>query len=117
MVTDAEMKQRFGFAIRVALANKGWKPPDLARAMGVDPSTADRWASGDSVPSLFSIPPLSENLGVPPEYLYAPDPIPSYPISLDALIKRATAEGLEEGLHPPKRRPRALPSNGAGSDA
>lgn len=120
VVTDAELKQRFGFAIRVALANKGWKPPDLARALGVDPSTADRWASGESVPSLLLVPALSQNLDVPPDYLYEPKEVPDYPISLEGLIRRASAEGTEEGLkqRPPQRRRKATPPEGdAGSAA
>lgn len=84
--------------------------------MGVDKSTTLRWASGDGVPNLLQVGPLSEKLGVDPKYLYDPDPIPAYPISLEGLVRKATAEGLEEGLHPSKRRRKVPPSDGAGSD-
>lgn len=117
VVTDAEMRQRFGFAIRVALANRGWSPADLAREMGVDKSTTLRWASGDGVPNLLQVGPLSEKLGVEPKYLYDPDPIPAYPISLEGLVRKATAEGLEQGLRPQRRRKATPPEGDAGSAA
>lgn len=92
------MQQRLGFALRASLAEKGWKPPDLARALGKDPSTVARWCNGESVPNLFMVRPIAEALGVPADFIYDPPAVPEYPISLEYLVRKATAEGVEEGL-------------------
>jgi transcriptional regulator with XRE-family HTH domain len=117
VVSDAEMRQRLGFALRVALADKGWKPPDLARVIKVDPSTVTRWAAGESVPNLFMVKALSEALGVPPAYIYDPEAVPDYPISLEGLIRRATAEGMEEGLADEQPRKRGRRQGPEAADA
>ena len=99
------MQQRLAYAIRAALSVKGWKPPDLARAMKRDPSTTARWADGSSVPSLLVLKELAAALSVRPEFLYDPPPIPEYPLS-EYLVREATAAGMEEGIAAarPRRR-------------
>lgn len=100
--TDDEMKERLAFAIRVALLQKRWKPPDLARALGRDPSTVTRWADGTSVPNLLMIEPLAKALGVEPKYLYHPEEIPTdYPLSL---VRQATPAAVEEGARRARSR-------------
>jgi hypothetical protein len=51
--TDAEMRRRLAYALNAAMAAKGWKSPDLAKAINRDASTVTRWANGDSVPNLL----------------------------------------------------------------
>lgn len=107
------MQQRLAYAIRAAMAVKDWKPPDLARAMKRDPSTTARWADGTSVPSLLVLKQLAEVLGVRPEFLYDPPPIPDYPLS-EYLVREATATGVEEGIAAaarPRRRRAAAPGS------
>ena len=100
------MQARLAYAIRAALAAKGWKPPDLARAIGRDASTTARWADGASVPNLLMLKPIAAALGVKPEFLYDPPPVPVYPLS-EFLVRQATEEGVAEGAAPRPRRRRA----------
>lgn len=102
---DAEMRRRLAYAIRAAMAAKDWKVPDLARAMGRDPGTVDRWANGKSVPNLFHVKRLAEALGVRPEFLYDPPPVPDYPLS-EYLVQQATQLGVAEGIDADRRRRR-----------
>jgi transcriptional regulator with XRE-family HTH domain len=102
---DAELRRRLAYAITAAMAAKGWKPPDLARAIGRDPSTTLRWAEGKTVPSMFMIKPLADALGVKPEFLYDPPPVPEYPLS-EYLVRQAAAEGVEEGITRARQRRR-----------
>lgn len=103
--TDAEMQRRLAYAIRAALARKGWKPPDLARAINRDASTVTRWADGKSVPNLLMVKAIAEALEVKPEFLYDPPPVPEYPLS-EYLVREAAAEGVEEGIAQARRRRR-----------
>lgn len=102
---DAELRRRLGYAITAAMTAKGWKAPDLARAIGRDPSTTARWADGDTVPSLLMIGPLAQALNVKPEFLFNPPPVPDYPLS-EYLVREATEAGVEEGIERSRRRPR-----------
>lgn len=97
------MQQRLAYAIRAALAAKGWKPPDLARAIGRDASTVTRWANGDSVPNMLVTKAIAEALDVRPEFLYDPPPLPVYPLS-EYLVRQATDEAVEEGAATARRR-------------
>lgn len=101
--SDAEMQQRLAYAIRAALAAKDWKPPDLARAIGRDPSTVTRWVNGDTVPNMLMTKAIAEALDVRPELLFDPPPVPDYPIS-EYLVREATAEAVEEGAARARRR-------------
>jgi transcriptional regulator with XRE-family HTH domain len=103
--TDAEMQRRLAFAIRAALAAKGWKPPDLAKAIHRDASTVTRWAKGESVPNMLMTKALADALGVRPAFLYDPPAVPDYPLA-DYLVEETIAEGLEEGRRR-ARQPRA----------
>lgn len=100
---DAEMQRRLAYAIRAALAAKGWKPPDLARELNRDPSTINRWVNGESVPNLFMVKALATALGVKPELLYDPPPVPDYPLS-EYLVREAASAGVEQGLRQGRRR-------------
>ena len=104
--SDAEMRRRFAYALRAAMAAKDWKVPDLARALGRDPGTVDRWANGRAVPNLFHVKAIAEALGVRPELLYDPPPVPDYPLS-EYLVQQEAAVGVSEGLQRARRQRRA----------
>jgi transcriptional regulator with XRE-family HTH domain len=101
--TDAEMRRRLAYALNAAMLAKGWKSPDLAKAIGRDASTVSRWANGDSVPNLLMTKALAEALEVRPEFLFDPPPVPDYPLS-EYLIRQATESGLDEGIRRARRR-------------
>jgi transcriptional regulator with XRE-family HTH domain len=99
VVSDAEMKDRLGYAIRAAMAAHVPKltPPELAKLVKRDPSTVLKWADGESVPNLLMTLPLANALGVKPELLYDPPPVPPYPLAeyvlpSDAEVAHAAAE-------------------------
>lgn len=105
--SDAVLQQRLAYAIRAAMASKDWKAPDLAKALRRDASTVTRWANGESVPNLLMTKPLAEALGVRPELLFDPPPVPDYPLA-EYLVQEAIASGVEEGLRRARTRsPRA----------
>lgn len=103
---DAEMQRRLAYAIRAAMTAKGWKPPDLARALNRDPSTVTRWVNGESVPNLLMTKPLADALEVRPEFLLDPPPVPEYPLS-EYLVREAGAQAVAEGVQQGRRRRRA----------
>ena len=118
---DAELRSRFAYALRSAMARKGWKPSDLADAIRRDESTVSRWTTEKSVPNIFVIKALAEALEVRPDLLFDPPPLPEYPLA-DYLIDRAVIAGVVEGrrragspstpvhdepAQPPERRSRA----------
>lgn len=94
------------------MAAKDWKVPDLARTLGRDPGTVDRWANGKSVPNLFMVKRLAEALGVRPEFLYDPPPVPDYPLS-EYLVRQATEQGIAHAVA--EDRPRRRRGGGAAS--
>ena len=119
MEGDAEMQRRFAYALRAAMVQKGWKAPDLAKAIKRDASTVDRWVNEKSLPNILVTKQLAGALGVKPEFLFDPPPVPAYPLA-EYLVDQAVASGVEEGrrraqahedrepLAPsPGRRPRA----------
>lgn len=107
MDSEAGMRRRFAYALNTAMARKGWKPPDLARAIKRDASTVARWANAETAPGIFMLKALSEALGVRPEFLFDPPPVPAYP--LDDYLVAAADSGAEEG------RRRATNSRGTGA--
>lgn len=82
---DAEMRRRFAYALRAAMAAKGWKSPDLARAIGRDASTVGRWVDEKTLPNILVTKDLARALGVRPDLLFDPPPVPEYPLD-DYLI-------------------------------
>lgn len=88
---DAEMQRRFAFALRAAMAQKGWKAPDLARAIKRDASTVSRWLDEKSLPNILVTKQLSAALGVRPEFLFDPPQVPEYPLH-DYLIPQADVD-------------------------
>lgn len=75
------MQDRLAYAIRQAMARRGIKSArELARLMGRDPTTVNRWTTGQSVPSALVVKPLAAALGVKVEYLVDPPAVPEYPI-------------------------------------
>lgn len=100
---EAEMRRRFAYALRAAMAQKGWKAPDLGRAIGRDASTVGRWEKEQTVPSLFVLKDLARTLGVKPEFLYDPPPVPEYPIS-EYLVREATDSAVAEGVQRARQR-------------
>lgn len=101
--TDAEMQRRLAYAIRAAMAAKGWKAPDLARVLKRDASTVSRWVNGESVPNLLMTKALAHALDVRAELLYDPPPVPDYPLS-EYLVRQEAAAGVEEGIGRARRR-------------
>lgn len=97
------MRRRFAYALRAALGRKGWKAPDLAKAIHRDASTVDRWVNEKSVPSILVTKELAEALDVRPDLLFDPPPVPDYPLS-EYLIREAVAEGVETGVERARRR-------------
>jgi transcriptional regulator with XRE-family HTH domain len=93
---DREIQRRFAYALRAAMAEKGWSSPELARQIGRDPSTVSRWVNGDSVPSLLVLKALADALEVRPDFLFDPPEVPAYPIA-EYLVRRAADAGVEEG--------------------
>lgn len=103
---DAEMQRRLAYAIRAAMAQKDWKPPDLARAIKRDPSTVTRWANGESVPNMLMTKQLALALDVRPEFLFDPPPVPDYPLS-EYLVRDAGVSAVAEGVQRSRRQRRA----------
>lgn len=104
--SDAEMRRRLGFAITAAMTAKGWKAPDLARAIKRDASTVDRWANGETAPNVFMVKTIAEALGVKPELIYDPPPVPDYPLS-EYLVRQETEQAVSEGASRARRQRRA----------
>jgi transcriptional regulator with XRE-family HTH domain len=88
---DAEMQRRFAYALRAAMAQKGWKAPDLAKAIKRDASTVSRWIDEKSLPNILVTKQLAGALGVRPEFLFDPPQVPEYPLR-EYLIPQADAE-------------------------
>lgn len=94
--SDAEAQRRFAYALRAAMGRKGWKTPDLARAISRDSSTVSRWVDEKSVPNLLMVKTLADALDVRPEFLFDPPPVPDYPLA-EYLVDAAVASGVAEG--------------------
>lgn len=92
--TDAEMRRRLAYALNAAMGAKGWKSPDLAKAIGRDASTVTRWANGESVPNMLMTKSLAGALGVRPEFLFDPPEVPDYPLA-DFLLEAADSGAAE----------------------
>src|SRR5690349_10149216 len=81
VVDDATMQERLAYAIRAAMERRGIESArELARRMGRDATTVNRWVTGKSVPNALVIRPLADALGVKVEYLVDPPPVPEYPL-------------------------------------
>lgn len=100
---DAELRRRFAYALRAAMAQKGWKAPELAKKIGRDASTVSRWTKEETVPDIFVLRALSDALGVRPEFLFDPPPVPEYPLS-EYLVREATDAAVDEGARRARRR-------------
>lgn len=88
---DAEMRRRFAFALNTYMRAKGWKAPDLAKAIKRDASTVSRWTKAESVPSIFLVKPIADALSIPARLLFDPPPVPEYPPA-EYLIPEADAQ-------------------------
>lgn len=112
---DAEAQRRFAYALRAAMGRKGWKTPDLARAVGRDTSTVGRWVDEKSVPNLLMLKTLASALDVRPEFLFDPPPVPEYPLA--EYLVDAAVSGVEEGQRRARTRaveaPDTLPQSPA----
>jgi transcriptional regulator with XRE-family HTH domain len=121
--TDTEMRARFAYivaylrrhgnraiALNSAMGRKGWKAPDLAKAIHRDASTVSRWVNGEGVPNLFMVKPIADALEVRAELLFDPPPIPEYP--LERYLVDAGESGAEEGR---RRATTAQPSSAPGT--
>lgn len=100
---EAEMRRRFAYALRAAMSQKGWKGPDLARAIHRDASTVNRWVEEKSLPNIMVTKDLAEALEVRPEFLFDPPPVPDYPLS-QYLVERAAAPAVAEGARRARQR-------------
>lgn len=107
MDSEAEMRRRFAYALNSAMARKGWKAPDLAKAVKRDASTVTRWVNGETVPNLLMVKSLADALGVRPDFLFDPPPVPDYP--LDAYLVDALDEAVASGVEEGRRRAQQAP--------
>ncbi len=114
MEGEADLQRRFAYAVSAAMAAKGWKPPDLAKALGMHPTAVGRWVKGETLPNILTVKPLAKALSVRPEFLYDPPPIPDYPLS-EYLVREASATGTEEGIA--AARPRRRRAGGVSSES
>lgn len=103
MVDDVARKDRFAYALVQAMEARQLSADDLARSIGRERRTIQRWRSGDSVPSVLELGPLARALGVDPNLFIEPPPIPEYPIH-GYLLPQAEAEGVAEGSRRAARR-------------
>lgn len=69
----------------------------LAPLVGVSERTLKRWTTGESIPDVLKLVPLSQHLGVNAMLFVDPPEVPEYPLS-EYLVRRAGAEGVSEGL-------------------
>src|SRR4051812_35570627 len=81
---EVTRKTQLAYAIRQAMDARGLTLKDVARMMDRPYVTIGRWARGQTVPSALEILPLANVLGVRPELLIDPPPIPEpvvYPLA------------------------------------
>ena len=123
MVGEVEMRERFGYALRRALRERGVSERAVARKMDVDPRKLAAWRDGKRLPNVYESAALaaalrvSEELFRNPPAVPTPPPEPYYPI--EKFLLGAVGEGAARGLgadlpddedgdepEPPRRLPR-----------
>lgn len=98
-----QKKKELAYAIREAMALRGITQADLAQMVGRSGVTVGRWVRGETAPSILDASALAEALGVKPEYLMSPLPIPEYRIA-DFLVETTVESATREGLRRSARR-------------
>lgn len=127
VMSEAEQKNRFSYALRRAMRERGASSRAVAKKLEVDPRRIATWLEGKSLPNLYESQALAAALKVdetlfrdPPE-VPPPPPEPYYPIER-YLLESGAAEGrhratkrLEQpGRGAPAQTPEPLP-RGTGS--
>lgn len=102
-MTEEERQERLAYALTEIMRRKGMSARALARAMGKDPATVNRWAKGQAAPSILVARDLADALGVRVELLIDPPAIPEYPLS-EYLLREAAESGIDEGLRRDRQR-------------
>jgi len=93
---EEERRARLAYWIRDMRFRRGLTPPKLADLVGVTRSTVNKWESGEQVPSMIWLGPLSTALRVDPRLFADLPPIPPN-AAADYLVEDAVESGLEEG--------------------
>jgi len=135
---DDDVRQAsFAERLRAGMELRGWKNPDLAKAVGVPPETVSQWRGGRQMPGWENYFAIERALKLPPGWLWqtrpptqialkqlnlAPDapnedaegnpgvhPTTSYSVE-DALQAAEQIEEIEERAH--RERPGGHPSGG-----
>ena len=96
MLSEQERQERLAYWIGDIRRQRGLTPPKLARLVGVVRSTVNKWESGDQVPSLIWLGPLSKALGVDARLFADLPPIPPRG-GVDYLVD-VVEEAMEEGI-------------------
>jgi transcriptional regulator with XRE-family HTH domain len=101
MVGEAERRDRFGYALREALAARGMSERQLAQRLEIDPRQVARWRTGKGLPDLYQTQALVAVLRVSEELFRNPPPVPeppAYPIEdyLLEAVERGVAQGLSD---------------------
>lgn len=123
VMSEAEQKARFSYALRQAMRVRGISARALSKQLGVDPRRVAAWQAGGGLPNLYESQALAAALKVdeklfkdPPE-IPPPPPEPYYPIE-KYLLGSAAEEGrrratklleqpeLDEPALMPERLPR-----------
>lgn len=111
MLGEKERRERFAYALQMALRARDLSERQLALKMQVDPRKIARWRSGKGIPDYYETLALAEVLNVSeslfrdPPAVPPPPPEPYYPIE-DYLIE-AGPSGAEEGHRRASTRPAA----------
>lgn len=86
------LRKETGRRIRGGLANRGMKPVDLARAVGVGASTVNSWLTGKAFPGVENLVRVSLTLLESVSFL-----VPSGFTSRDSMEKKGEALGVKLG--------------------
>lgn len=67
-MTSARERQTLGSRLRQARSDAGYSIQRLARELGVDPRTVNRWQADQAVPSVVRLAEIAHVLGKTPSY-------------------------------------------------
>ncbi|MGH2512348.1 MAG: hypothetical protein ACRDGQ_06650 [Candidatus Limnocylindrales bacterium] len=118
MIGEAERRDRFGYALRRAMAAKAITGRGLARKMQLDPRKIEGWRAGKNLPNLYQTQELVAILGVKEELFRNPPavpPEPYYPIqdyllgATDEATGSAPSDPDQDPPTPIRRAPRRPP--------
>ena len=80
VIDDPTRKARFAYAIKTARERRGLTPPQLAKLLGIQPSTVNAWEKPNktAAPSILDLGPLCDALGVDANLFAVLPPIPAW---------------------------------------